>query len=190
MTMNLFLRSALILVSIAFASTTNAQVTYTTTDVSGNTWEYNYTITNNTPVNPIGELTVFYTLGQYSNLIVETSPGNWSSIAAQPDPGLPADGFFDALALDSGLGAGKTVSGFSVEFNYLGKGTPGSQLFNIVDPNTFETLAVGQTTAASTRPPLGAPEIDPASSISGLILLLGGIAVMRGRKLKSSPNLI
>jgi len=29
-----------------------------------------------------------------------------------------------------------------------------------------------------------APEIDPASALSGLTLLLGGLAVVRGRRLK------
>ena len=33
--------------------------------------------------------------------------------------------------------------------------------------------------------PVGAPEIDPASAISGMTLLLGGLAVIRGRRKKS-----
>jgi hypothetical protein len=37
-------------------------------------------------------------------------------------------------------------------------------------------------TAACGPPSLSAPEIDPASAMAGLTLLLGGIAVMRGRK--------
>ena len=32
--------------------------------------------------------------------------------------------------------------------------------------------------------PAAAPEIDPASALSGLTLLLGGLAVVRGRRLK------
>jgi hypothetical protein len=36
---------------------------------------------------------------------------------------------------------------------------------------------VGPTTV-----PLSAPEIDPASALSGLTLLLGGLAVVRGRR--------
>jgi hypothetical protein len=32
--------------------------------------------------------------------------------------------------------------------------------------------------------PLAAPEIDPAGAMSGLTLLLGGLAVLRGRGLK------
>jgi hypothetical protein len=32
---------------------------------------------------------------------------------------------------------------------------------------------------------VGAPEIDPSSAISGVTLLLGGLAVIRGRRNKS-----
>jgi hypothetical protein len=32
--------------------------------------------------------------------------------------------------------------------------------------------------------PVGAPEIDPASAMSGLTLLLGSLAVLRGRRVK------
>jgi hypothetical protein len=35
-----------------------------------------------------------------------------------------------------------------------------------------------------TAVPFPAPEIDPASALSGLTLLLGGIAVVRGRRAK------
>jgi hypothetical protein len=177
--MERLIKSAMLIASIAFVTIASAQVTYTATDVSGSTWEYNYTITNNTPINPIGEFTIFYTIGLYSDLTLELSPSNWSSIVAQPDPGLPADSFFDAQALDAGLASGKTANGFSVEFTYLGKGTPGSQLFNIVDPSTYATLAVGNTTMVGTT---AAPEIDPASAMSGITLFLGSLAVMRGRR--------
>lgn len=34
------------------------------------------------------------------------------------------------------------------------------------------------------RPAMAAPEIDPASAMSGLTLLLGGLAVLRGRSSK------
>jgi LPXTG-motif cell wall-anchored protein len=34
------------------------------------------------------------------------------------------------------------------------------------------------------RGPVSAPEIDPASALSGLTLLVGGLAVVRGRRKK------
>jgi hypothetical protein len=35
--------------------------------------------------------------------------------------------------------------------------------------------------------PVAAPEIDPAGAMGGLTLLLGGLAVLRGRGLKQQP---
>jgi len=164
----------------------NAQVTYTATDISGSTWEYDYTVSNSVLSSSLTEFTTFFTLGQYSNLVTETSPGNWSPIAAQPDPGLPADGFYDVLALDSGLASGGSQSGFSVQFTYLGSGTPGSQLFNFVDSSSFATLFAGQTTLSSGGSggsgPTSVPEIDPSALVSAMTLLLGALAVMRGRR--------
>jgi hypothetical protein len=34
------------------------------------------------------------------------------------------------------------------------------------------------------KPAVSAPEIDPASALSGLTMLLGGLAVVRGRRSK------
>jgi hypothetical protein len=34
--------------------------------------------------------------------------------------------------------------------------------------------------------PTAAPEIDPAAALSGMTLALGGLAVLRGRRLKNS----
>ncbi len=170
---------------LALVPAANAQVTYTATDISGSTWQYDYTVSNTVLSSNLTEFTTFFTLGQYSNLVTETSPGNWSPIAAQPDPSLPADGFYDALALDTGLAAGGSQGGFAVQFTYLGSGTPGSQLFNFVDSSSFTTLYAGQTTLASGGSGSGTtsvPEIDPASLVSAMTLLLGALAVMRGRR--------
>jgi hypothetical protein len=164
---------------LALVTSANAQVSYTATDISGSTWEYTYTIDNSVLSSNLTEFTTFFALGQYSNLAVLSSPGNWSPIVAQPDAGLPADGFYDAVALDAGLAAGASQTGFSVEFTYGGAGTPGSQLFNIVDSNTFATLATGQTTLAGGGV-TSAPEIDPSSLIGAMTLLLGGLAMIRG----------
>ena len=46
------------------------------------------------------------------------------------------------------------------------------------------TVAVVGVAQAVTQDPVGAPEIDPASAISGMTLLLGGLAVIRGRRAK------
>jgi hypothetical protein len=52
----------------------------------------------------------------------------------------------------------------------------------------FERGAVGPSqqvvSAATTAPSVAAPEIDPASTVAGLTLLLGSLMVLRGRRAK------
>jgi len=153
-------------------------ISYTATDVSGSTWDYNYTVTNNT-ASTINEFTIFASLGQFSNLSIASSPSSFNSVVLQPDAGIPADGYFDALSNSGGLTAGATLSGFSMQFNYLGSGTPGSQLFNIVDPTTFNTLGAGYTTAGGGV--TQAPEINSGSAPGAITLLLGSLLVLRAR---------
>jgi hypothetical protein len=155
-----------ILVALALGAAAHAQVTYTATDVSGSTWQYNYTFTNNLASGNIGEVTVYYALGSYEGLSVASSPGNWSPLVAQPDPSLPADGFFDVQATDAGLASGNSVSGFAVDFTWLGAGTPGSQVFNIVNPAGISA----------------APEVDAGTAGAALTLLGGALLVLRGRR--------
>lgn len=177
---------------LAIVPSANAQVSYTATDISGTTWEYNYTITNNLSVN-LTEFTTFFTLGQYTNLEVVSAPSNWEggggALAINPDPSLPADGFFDAQASDAGLAPGASQGGFSVEFTYLGTGTPGAQLFNFVDSSSFATLEAGNTTLSGGSGTMSAPEIDSSSWTAAITLLVGTLALMRGRRTKpESPG--
>jgi hypothetical protein len=43
-------------------------------------------------------------------------------------------------------------------------------------------LATAGVAGAYVIVPVSAPEIDPASAVSGLTMLLGGLAVFRGRR--------
>jgi hypothetical protein len=124
----------------------SATITFGTTNVSGNIWTYDYSVSNNTLTSDIQEFTVFFDMGLYQNLSLAGSPVLWDSIVVQPDLQLPANGFFDSLALAGGIGVGASLSGFSVQFEYLGLGTPGAQPFDIVDPSTFLALESGVTT--------------------------------------------
>jgi hypothetical protein len=45
---------------------------------------------------------------------------------------------------------------------------------HVADPRAFDSVSNSTVVAA--------PEIDPASALSGLTLLVGGIAVVRGRR--------
>jgi len=123
-----------------------ATVSYSAANISANAWTYTYTVANDTLGANLEEFTVFFDLGRYANLVVVTSPADWDSLVAQPDPGVPASGFFDSLALGAGIAPAASLSGFVVSFDYLGSGTPGAQPFDIVNPVTFETLESGTTT--------------------------------------------
>jgi hypothetical protein len=188
---------AILICAVAFipiAGAQTADIVYTVNELSSDagtgtsTWQYNYSITNTTPgdaaLPAIDEFTIYYALGSYSNMSIVSSPSNWSSLVAQPDPILAADGFFDAEANDAGLAAGATNTGFSVDFTFLDQGTPGRQLFNIVDfndPSTFANpLQVGFTRLAGSA--MSAPEIDASSAVGAMTLLMGGLLVLRGRK--------
>lgn len=86
---------------------------------------------------------------------------DWDLLSIQPDPALPDDGLFDALAL---VDFPATLSGFTIDFVWLGGGVPGSQPFVIYD-STFATIESGRTVAVTEPPAVPEP---PAL---GLILL-------------------
>lgn len=140
-------------------------IEFTLDDLENGAYQYNYTVTNDDLVAGVGLFDVFFDLGLYVNLVVTNSPGAWDSIIFPPDSNLGADGVFDSEALGSVLALGETLSGFSVSFDWLGAGTPGSQFFEVVDPFTFDFLADGSTTLAEAVP---AP-VGPGLLLIGLV---------------------
>ena len=131
-----------------WASVGATTVSYAVSNVSGNTWEYTYTVANDMLATDIDEFTVYFGLGLYENLVATAAPATWDPLIVQPDPSIPPsgdDGFYDALALSTGIEPGASLGGFSVKFDYLGTGVPGSQFFEIINPATFATLDSGFT---------------------------------------------
>ncbi len=154
-----------------FANTSSAStVSYDVTNISGNTWEYTYTVSNDTLAVDIEEFTIFFDYTAYENLALATAPTDWDPLAIQPSTTLPDDGFYDALALSGGIAAGGSLGGFTVRFDYLLGGTPGSQAFDIIDPITFATLDSGQTVLAAVPVPAAIWLFG-----SGLLALLGSV---------------
>lgn len=127
---------------------TSAQATTITADVihvGGSTWEYTYSVSNDSLSNDIDEFTIFFDLNLFENLVDTSTPEGWDPLIIQPDPALPDDGFYDVLALTAGIAPGGTLGGFGVQFDFQGTGTPGTQTFYIVDPSTFAILDSGLT---------------------------------------------
>lgn len=141
-----------------------AVVTFTPTMITGSRWMYEYTVSATSGDPTIEEFTIYFDPVRYSDLAIASSPPGWDPLVISPDTSIPADGFFDALALIVGISPGTAQDGFAVSFNFLGVGTPGAQRFEIVDRTTFLTLGTGLTSEAIITPsPSGIPE--PNSSV-------------------------
>lgn len=130
-----------------------ASIVYEAVELGGGQWEYTYEVSNNSLPVAIEEFTIWFELGSFAQLAVTTPDppaGDWDELVVQPDPVLTDDGFYDALALSAGIAPGETVADFSVSFGWLGSGQPGAQLFEIIDPETFEPIYSGLTTPEPT----------------------------------------
>jgi hypothetical protein len=149
----------------------DTQIRYDIADLGSGRWQYTYEVKNIALPMPVEEFTIWFDYGQYSNLTVATPDplaSNWRKLIVQPEPVLKDNGFYDAFAKGLSIGMGETVTGFSVTFNWLGTGNPGSQFYEIVNPSTFETIGSGWTT----------PVPEPA-----MMLLLGmGSVFLRGSR--------
>jgi hypothetical protein len=168
--------------AIAAAPSRAAIIEYDVTNVIGSTWRYEYFVTNDTLPTPINELTIWFDLGLMADLSNASAPAGWDSLVIQPDPLLPDDGFYDVLALGAGIGLGETLGGFFVEFSWLGAGTPGSQLFDVVDANTFDILESGMTVLRERDPgPVDVPEPGSAGLLLAGAMMFGSLAICRAR---------
>lgn len=122
-------------------------VSFDLTDLGNGSFEYIYTIENDTLSIPIEQITVWFDEQLYVNLQVTTQvplANDWSEIT------LPSTGFgipfgYDALALAGGIALGQSVEGFSVSFDWLGTGLPGSQQFEIINPVDSQMITTGIT---------------------------------------------
>ena len=128
----------------SYAGATSITYDVNQIDAATHTWQYDFSVSNNSLGAAINEFSIYFALGQYSNLQIVASPASWDSLVAQPDPLLPDDGFFDSLATGPVIAPGAMLGGFSVSFVFLGVGTPGSQPFDVFDGN-FMVIGSGRT---------------------------------------------
>jgi hypothetical protein len=108
--------------------------------------------------------------------------GDWDPLVLQPDPGLPADGAYDALALVNGA---SLLDLFRVGFVWLGSGAPGSQPFEInqfdSNGNFMEILASGFTAPLQAVPEPPPWSILTSGFLPGLLVIRRKLGVPRSR---------
>ena len=136
-------------------------------------WQYRYAVSGYTFDVDHG-FSVYFDPALYANL--DDPPAvnaDWDSIAVQPDPALPSEGFFDALALTSGA---SLADPFVVAFTWLGSGgtAPGSQPFTVNQFDAFGELSILET--GRTVPADSIPAPPP------LILIAMGLAALARRR--------
>ena len=161
-------------------------------------YEYRYTITNVSSASPISWFSIDFDIALYdesSLLIASVGLGDWSEqmLASVPLLGVPAQ--YDAYkTIGSALGIGDSETGFTVQFTWLGAGTPGSQAFTIYDPATLNVLDTGVTTSVGAPPPPPPPPPPPGvpepSSAALALLALCGLAAGRRHSRRHDGSLM
>ena len=166
-------RSALwYLAVLSLWSTANATtINYDLTNIAGNTWQYDFTVSNDSLPAAIDEFTVFFDRNLFDNLQLGAQPADWDPLVIQRDLAIPADGYFDVLALAGGIDPGLNLGGFQVMVDFLSTGTPGSPYFSVVDPDSFATLDQGST--RSNQAPVPVPEPGTLTLIGAAMLATG-----------------
>jgi hypothetical protein len=147
------MRSIIIAVMLLQSMTTlAATVEYSSQNIGGNTWEYSYTVTLDASEIGLGANAFIVDFNEvfpddiYAGLSATGEPSGFSSFIQEPDHELPLPGWYAAEGL-----LGGTQSGFSVSFDYLAEGAPGSQSFAIMKLGPFDTLGEsGQVIASGT----------------------------------------
>lgn len=160
-----------LLLFITTISAKASTIFYAATNIAGTVWQYDYTVQNDSYSDPILGFTVYFNSADYTNLVAVHSPGNWDVIVLQPDLSIPADGLYDAVTTTGGIPPQSSLGGFSVQFQYLGAGHPGSQAFEFYIPEPFQVTLSGMT-VDSTDPSGTIPEAQSAWLILlGLVML-------------------
>jgi hypothetical protein len=167
-----------IVCSFLFSSPAGATViNYSVDDLGAGEFQYNYTVSGMSfgvsPGFTASGFDVYFDPTLYANLdIAPIAPNaDWFVFTIPPDPVLPANGSYTAQAVADNA----ALDIFSVSFTWLGGGTPGSQPFDVFDPD-FLLTEQGTTSLAST-----AATPVPAA-IFNFIIGLVGFAWLRVRR--------
>jgi hypothetical protein len=160
------------------------QIAYRATDLADagtdDWWQYEYYVSGYTFNRDMG-FTVYFEWDRYGSIDpLPTAPnGDWDVLTWDPDPEIPDDGAYDALALAENA---SLADAFTVGFVWPGSGTPDSQYFEVyknLDDGSVETLLSGETV--------------PVPVPTTLLLLASGLAGLLGNRARkkrtvSNPN--
>ena len=121
-------------------------ITSETTNISGDTWESVYTITNDT-ADEIFWFAIFFDAIEYANIVYVPSIefADWDVIGV--DPFITDAGFVDALANAAGISVGGFISNFIVRYDYSRSSAPSVQEFVVYDLNSadpFDDFELGE----------------------------------------------
>lgn len=177
LTFSMLMTGLLILLLFPVGKSHAIQISYKAVNLADTTpgedlWQYSYTVGDYSFDMDYG-FTIYFDYFLYSNL-EDPAPyvnDDWDPIVWQPDTAIPDDGAYDALALEN---AASLADPFVVSFVWLGSEVPGSQFFEVYDPD-FNIIRSGET----------APVPEPATLLlvgSGLL----GLAGLRKRAKKST----
>ncbi|MBL8401046.1 PEP-CTERM sorting domain-containing protein [Accumulibacter sp.] len=132
-------------------------------------WSYQYQLSGSFA--PFAGVNLLYPAERYADLALTAppDPAVWSSLITAPDPSFPADGLLGLTAL---VATRPLKLPFTLEFTWLGTGSPGAQDFEVLDDG-FNVIDRGSST------PLAAPGLPEPGS---LLLVAGALALLARRQ--------
>jgi hypothetical protein len=156
-------------------------INYGLVNLGGGEYQYDFSIYNNGSLGagvPVQLFDIAFDPALYTGLsIVTQNPlaSQWNETILGAVGSSPADVDVSAANGNTGIQVGSTVSGFAVDFSWLGQGQPGSQPFQVYNPNSFALLQSGNTISAV--PPIslqGGTASDPTPLPGSLVDSVSG----------------
>ncbi len=130
----------------AAGSVQGALIEYQLSDLGNQQWEYAYRVVNNhSEIEPIKSLTIWFetNAGQFEIVSGNSIISEWDEAILHDVVGRGHG--YDLLAKDEGIGPGDDMEGFAVRFKWNSAGQPGSQFYEVLDPDDFSLIESGYT---------------------------------------------